>query len=448
MLAEEKGLSEDSVLETINSAMAAAYRKDFGHKNQNIFFTFDTKSGKMEVYDQKVVVDFEPDIIAEIDENGRDKKFVKEIEGEEEPLRFNPKTDILLEDAKKIKKSIKVGDELTTPLEIPDDFGRMAAQTAKQVIIQKIREAERESLFNEFKDKETELVNGVVQRRDPRGVLVDIAKATAVLPFEEQVRNENYNPGERMKFYLISVEQTLRGPEIIVSRSSGELIRKLFETEIPEIASKAIDIVSVAREAGFRSKVAVKSNQENIDPIGSCVGQRGARIQTIINELNGEKIDIIEWDEDPSKFISNALSPAKVLTIEIDEEGKTATVTVIEDQLSLAIGKEGQNVRLAAKLTGWKINILKETAEGKKEKVAIEGDQPVKKESAQKGESDDKEAKKETKETKKKTAKTTAKKKTDKKAATKKEAATKKTAEKKESKTKKTTTKKKESTKK
>ncbi len=370
-IAAEKGLSEESIMETINSALAAAYRKDFGNKNQNIVFEFDLPTGKMKVYDKKLVIDFPEDIIKEIDENGRDKKFVKEIEGQEEGLKFNPKTDILLEDAKKIKKTAKVGDEIIIPLEIPDDFGRMAAQTAKQVIIQKIREAERETIFNEFKDKEGQLVIGIIQRREPRGILVDLTKTTALMPYEEQIRNERYNPGDRMKFYLISVASTIKGPEIIISRSTPEMISKLFETEIPEINSKAIDIMAIAREAGSRSKVAVKSNQENIDPIGSCVGQRGARIQTIINEIGGEKIDIIEWAEEPAKFISNALSPAKVNAIEINKKEKSATVTVNEDQLSLAIGKEGQNVRLAAKLTGWKINILKETAEGKKEEVEV-----------------------------------------------------------------------------
>ncbi|MBD3359404.1 MAG: transcription termination/antitermination protein NusA [Candidatus Buchananbacteria bacterium] len=370
-IAAEKGLAEEAIAETINSALAAAYRKDFGDKNQNIILEFEPKDGKMKVYDKKAVVDFPQEIIDEIDENGRDKKFVKEIESQEEPLKFNPKTDILLEDAKKIKKNIKVGDELVVPLEVPEDFGRMAAQTAKQVIVQKIREAERETLFNEYKDKEGQLVIGVIQRRDPRGFLVDLGKAAALLPFEEQIKHERYNPGDRMKFYLVSVEQTIKGPEIIVSRASAGMIRKLFETEIPEIASGAIDIMGLAREAGSRSKIAVKSNQENIDPIGSCVGQRGARIQTIINELGGEKIDIIEYNEEPAKFITNSLSPANVAAIEINEEDKTAIVTVNEDQLSLAIGKEGQNVRLAAKLTGWKINILKETASGEKEKVEM-----------------------------------------------------------------------------
>jgi len=427
-ISAEKGLAEEAIMETINSALAAAYRKDFGNKNQNIIFEFDPESGKMKVYDKKEVVDYPEDIIAEIDENGRDKKFVKEIEGQEEPLRFSPKTDILLEDAKKIKKTAKVGDEIIISLEIPADFGRMAAQTAKQVIIQKIREAERESLFNEYKEREHQLINGIIQRRELRGVLVDMGKLTGLMPPEEQIKNERYNPGERMKFYIKSVEKTIKGPEVIVSRASAEVIRKLFETEIPEINSGAIDIMSIAREAGSRAKVAVKTNQENIDPIGSCVGQRGARIQTIINELGGEKIDIIEWDDDMNKFISNALSPAKVVAIDLNEKEKTATVTVNEDQLSLAIGKEGQNVRLAAKLTGWKINILKETASGKKEKVEIEGQEQ------------EKTAKKEKEEEK-------TKKKTTTKAAKKKTTTKKKAEEKKETKTKKKTVTKKKTTK-
>ncbi|MCX6740638.1 MAG: transcription termination factor NusA [Candidatus Parcubacteria bacterium] len=422
-IAAEKGLSEASIMETIDSALAAAYRKDFGHKNQNIIFNFDLESGNMAVNDKKIIVDFPPEIIAEIDALGRDKKYVKlseedaaakevkeeakqekaapkkkgrkakkEEEKVEEKIpqpvsmetedfneleqnaavKFNPKTEILLDDAKKIKKSAEVGEELIIPLEIPSDFGRMAAQTAKQVIIQKIREAERESVFKEFKEKEHELVTGVIQRREARGALVDFGKVTAIMPLEEQIKNERYNPGERMKFYVARVEMSIKGPEVIVSRSSSDLLRKLFENEIPEINNKSIEIVAIAREAGARSKVAVKSNSENIDPIGSCVGQRGSRIQTIINELGGEKVDIIEWNEEQSKFIGNSLSPAKVISVELNEKDKTAVVTVREDQLSLAIGKEGQNVRLAAKLTGWKINILKEVSTGEKEEVPLE----------------------------------------------------------------------------
>ncbi|MDD5341657.1 MAG: transcription termination factor NusA [Patescibacteria group bacterium] len=407
-IAAEKGLSEKSISETLNYALAAAYRKDFGQKNQNIIFEFDPDTGLGKVYDKKIVVDFPPEIIAEIDVNGRDKKFVKSEKGEiltggeeekegkegeegsrkerrvvveeeekegeteEGAIKFNPKTEILLDDAKKIKKKAKVGDEIIISLEIPENFGRMAAQTAKQVIIQKIREAERESLFGEFKERERQMVTGIIQRRELRGILIDLGKITALMPFEEQVRMERYNPGERMKFFVLSVNMSMRGPEVTVSRATPEMLKELFKAEIPEIANGAVEIMAVAREAGSRSKVAVKSNQENIDPIGSCVGQRGARIQTIIGELGGEKVDIILWDADPSKFISNSLSPAKVISIELDEKSKSASVTVKEDQLSLAIGKEGQNVRLAAKLTGWKINIIKETATGEKEEVALE----------------------------------------------------------------------------
>lgn len=370
-VAAEKGLSEESINETLNQALAAAYRKDFGEKNQNIFFEFDPKSGDMRVYDKKTVVDLPEEVVKEILEQGEDKKFVQETpEGEEEnAIRFNPKTDILLKDAKAINKKYAVGDEVITNLDIPAEFGRMAAQTAKQVIIQKIREAEREGVFNEYKDKQGQLIMATVQRREANHTLIDLGKATALLPFEEQVRGERYLPGERMKFYVVAVNQTMRGPEIIVSRSHPNLIRKLFESEIPEIASGAIEIMGIAREAGSRSKVAVRSNQENIDPIGSCIGQRGSRIQTIIAELSGEKIDIIEYNEDAARYIINALSPAKAVSIDVNDAEKQAMVTVREDQLSLAIGKEGQNVRLAAKLTGWKINILKETDTGEAEVV-------------------------------------------------------------------------------
>lgn len=373
-IAAEKNISEESIAETLNQALAAAYRKDFGSKNQNIFFEFDPKSGDMRVYDKKVVVDFDKDIIAKIREQGADKKWVDELppewvnedgtpkEGAPEQLRFDPKTDVLLEDAKIFKKKAAVGDEIITDLDIPSDFGRMAAQTAKQVIIQKIREAERELVFAEYRDKQDTLIVGTVQRREHNHAIIDLGKATAFMPFEEMVRGERYVPGDRMKFYVVSVGQSIKGPEIVVSRAHPNLIRRLFEAEIPEIAAAAIDIKGIAREAGSRTKVAVWTAQENIDPIGSCIGQRGSRIQTIIAELSGEKIDIIEYADDPAQYIQHALSPAKTMSIEINEAERAATVTVAEDQLSLAIGKEGQNVRLAVKLTGWKINIVK--AEG------------------------------------------------------------------------------------
>lgn len=386
MLADEKGLSMEDISETLNTALAAAYRKDFGEKNQNVMFKFDLDSGDMKVWDEKVVVDFADEHLEQIKLNGLDKKWVEGMvinpegevvvddhqrrdvdevaEGEEEKLRYNPKTDILLEEAKKINKKYKVGDTITTDLPVPTEFGRMAAQTAKQVIIQKLREVERERVFTEFEDKAGELLNAFVSRKDGRNVLIDLGKATAIMTPDQQVRGEKYNIGDRVKVYVMAVEKTARGPHIAVSRAHPKVIAKLFETEIPEIEDGSIQIKSIAREAGYRSKVAVYTEDESIDPIGSCVGQRGARIQTIIAELGGEKIDIIEWSDDAKKFIAAALSPAKVSSVDVlvePKEGVTgeATAFVPEDQLSLAIGKEGQNVRLAAKLTGWKINVAK-----------------------------------------------------------------------------------------
>jgi N utilization substance protein A len=389
-LALEKNLPEEIILDTLNTALAAAYRKDYGNKNQNIVFKLDTQTGEMEVYDTKKVVDFPEEILAEIRENGLDKKYVHgktieeivekeggmkrqksedELDREmaalgDETIKYNPKTDVLLEEAKNINKKYKVGDEVVTTLPLPSDFGRMAAQTAKQVIIQKIREAERGIIFSEYKERVGELINATVQRREGRNLLIDLGKTTAIMPPEHQVQAERFNPGDRIKVYLLSVESSVKGPQIIVSRTHPQLIVKLFESEIPEIASGVIEIMAIAREAGFRSKVAVKSNDDSIDPIGSCVGQRGVRIQTIIAELSGEKIDIIEYNEDISKFIAAAMSPAKVLSVKILEGDKenpgVAIVMVPADQLSLAIGREGQNVRLAAKLTGWKINVSKE----------------------------------------------------------------------------------------
>lgn len=359
-ICEEKDLSFESVVETIESALAAAYRKDFGQKNQNIIVEFNPENGQSEVYDLKIVAE---DIVEEDSESLEEKKAEDEAPEEK---RFNPKTDIQLSDAKKINKKYKVGDEIKTKLEVPDEYGRMAAQTAKQVIIQRLREAERETIYNEFKAKEKEVVNGVIQRREGRMILVDLGKAVGILLPEDQIFNEKYNPGSRLKVFIKEVRMGSKGAEIILSRTSEEILRKIFYLEIPEISNGLVELKSVAREAGARSKVAVASDSENVDPLGSCVGQRGSRIQTIISELGGEKVDIIEYDEDPIKFISNALSPAKVVSIKLDEENKRAIVRVSSDQLSLAIGKNGQNARLAAKLTGWKIDI-KENEEKKEE---------------------------------------------------------------------------------
>lgn len=356
-ICDEKGIAFSMVVETIESALAAAYRKDFGNKNQNIKVDFNMETGEMKISDFKTVME-EPTEEELAQEEEREP--TEEDEEQEKEPRFNPKLNISPEEAKQYKKDAKVGDEISIELPVPGDFGRMAAQTAKQVIIQKLREAERETIYNEFKDKEGEIIIGTVQRQEGPLVLVDLTRATAILPPEEQVDRERYRPGSRLKFYVVSVEVTSRGPEIVLSRSHPEIVRKLFETEVPEVASGAIEIKSISREAGHRSKIAVQSKDENIDPIGSCVGQRGIRAQTIITELGGEKVDIIEYDDDPARYIANALAPAKIIGVEVNEEERSAKVKVKEDQLSLAIGKNGQNVRLAAKLTGWKIDILKE----------------------------------------------------------------------------------------
>jgi len=281
----------------------------------------------------------------------------------------------MLDDAKKVKKDAVVGDELVFPLEAHDDFGRIAAQTAKQVIVQRLREVEREVAMQEYKEKEGEIVGVQVQRLEGRNVIVDLGKTMGIMYPEDQISGESYRIGERLRVYVVKVESTTKGPVILVSRSHPKMVAKLFELEIPEVASGVVEIKSLAREAGARTKIAVWTDQEGIDPIGSCVGQKGTRIDTIISELNREKIDIIEWSEDVAEFISNALSPAKVLSVEVNEETKGATVTVPDDQLSLAIGKGGQNVRLAAKLTGWKIDVKssdapeKEEAEDEKEET-------------------------------------------------------------------------------
>lgn len=378
---EEKKIEYDLVISAIEASLAAAYRKDYGNKLQNIKVTFNPETGKSKISDVKTVVeDLSEEEQREIDEIEEKRKlglekaelekrgFKKEEfkrednrdmpEDEEADRKFNPKTDIQLKDALLVKKTAKLGEEIVFELEEPEGYGRMAAQTAKQVIIQKIREIEKETIFNEFKDQEGEVINGVIQRIEGRLVFVDLDKSIGILPMDEQIVGERYSVGARIKVYLKEVRSGIRGAEIILSRKSEEIVKQIFAMEIPEVANGLVEIKSVAREAGSRSKIAISTDSENIDPVGSCVGQRGIRIQTIINELGGEKVDIIEYSDDPAKFISNALAPAKIMGIEIDEQNKKAVVKVAEDKLSLAIGKSGQNVRLAARLTGWKIDII------------------------------------------------------------------------------------------
>ena len=277
--------------------------------------------------------------------------------------------------ARELKDSAEVGEEIRTELSVPGEYGRMAAQTAKQVIIQKIREAEHANVFEAYKDKVHQVITATVQRRDGRTIIMDLGRGTGILPFEEQMPRERYNVGDRLRVYVLQVSEMPKGPEILLSRSHPEVVRQVFAMEIPEIANGLIEIKGLSREAGARSKVAVAAVDPNVDPIGSCVGQRGTRVQTIISELAGEKIDIIEFSDDPIRYISNALSPAKVLTLEVDEDEHTAVATVAEDQLSLAIGKGGQNVRLAAKLTGWRIDIRSE--EGELQEIEEDGETTV-----------------------------------------------------------------------
>ncbi|MFA6474389.1 MAG: transcription termination factor NusA [Patescibacteria group bacterium] len=396
-IADEKHIPMEAIVHTVEAALAVAYRKDFGEKDQNVKVDFSLEDGSSRVFDVKTVVedakkaqteayDAERKARLEAEEAERQAKVAAGeivVRPEDAPVeapvaapevateeaaesafeRFDPKTEITVSDAEKLKPGSVVGDVIRTELFPPASYGRMAAQTAKQVIIQQLREAERDMVFKEFKDREGELINATVQRQEGRLVIFDIGHTMGIMPPSEQLPTEQYRAGSRLKVYIVSVNATTKGPEIVVSRAHPEMVKKLFSVEVPEIQNGTVDIKAVAREAGHRTKIAVASTQPNIDPIGSCVGQRGSRVQTVINELGGEKVDIIEWSDDPVAFIGNALSPAKVISISLDEASHTAKVEVKEDQLSLAIGKAGQNVRLAAKLSGWRIDIVGEGGE-------------------------------------------------------------------------------------
>jgi len=353
-IAEEKGITQESIIETLEMAIAAAYKKDYGKKGQNIKVKFDQKTGEIHVFQVFLVVN-EDMLKPETDE-----EEIEEIEEEEEEgkkVRFNPYKHMMVDEAKKIKKTAKPEDEIETELEAHTDFGRIAAQTAKQVIIQRLREAEREIIFGEYKDKEGEVVSAIIQRIEGRNVFLDIGKATGVLFPEEQIPGEKFFMGQRLRVYILKVEKTAKGANIVLSRAYPKLVSRLFAIEVPEVSTNTVEIKSIAREPGSRTKIAVYTEEEGVDPVGSMVGQKGSRVQTVINELGGEKIDIIEWDEDIGKYIANSLSPAKVLDVEVDKKKRIAAAIVPEDQLSLAIGQQGQNVRLAAKLTGWKIDV-------------------------------------------------------------------------------------------
>lgn len=352
-LEDERGVPKEKMLEAIELALATAYKKEYGKKGQIVRAVFDINSGKVEFYQVKIVVD-ETKVIMEDEEDQQD---IKNIAEEDIRVRFNPEHHILLSDAKKIKKDAKVDDEIVFPLEEKGDYGRIAAQTAKQVIIQKIREAEKTSVLAEYGKKEGEIVSGTVQRVERGSIFIDMGRAMGIISYEDQIPNEHYKQGERIRAYLYAVEESPKGIMLKLSRSHPKFLSKLFEIEAPEIAQGVVEVKSIAREAGNRSKIAVFSTDSHIDPIGSLVGQRGVRVSTVMSELAGEKIDIIQWNEDPATFIQESLSPAKIIKIDLDNQEKKAVVHVSNDQQSLAIGKGGQNVRLAAKLTGWKIDI-------------------------------------------------------------------------------------------
>jgi len=327
-LCEEKNISKEVVIQAVEAALITAYKRNFGTA-QNITVRIDPATGDPKVYAQKVVVNAVAD----------------------------PRLEISLAEARRFKADAQL-DELIEVEMTPRDFGRIAAQTAKQVVMQRLREAERAVIFNEFSDKEGEMTPAIVQRIEPnKGVILTIGKVEAIMPPSEQIPTETYRAGQHLRVYIMEVHKGAKGPQIIVSRAHRGLLRRLLEQEIPEIHDGLVEIKAIARECGSRSKVAVVSHQEGLDPVGSCVGQRGNRIQVITNELNGEKIDIIPWSPDPAIFVANALSPAQVERVDIDPEEKTATVIVSDKQLSLAIGKDGQNARLAAKITGWRIDI-------------------------------------------------------------------------------------------
>ena len=340
-LSAEKNLPREVILEAVEAALVSAYKKDEFVANQNISVTISPSSGEVKVFAQKAVVE----------------------------APSNPHREIALAEVHKLKQDAQIGEIIEVEV-TPRNAGRIAAQTAKQVVLQRLREAEHDAIFEQYSGKEGEVVSGVVQRLESRQIFVDLGRAVAVLPSAEQVRTERYRPGQRLKVYLMEVVKTNKGPQVLVSRSHPHLLRRLFELEVPEIYNGVVELKAIAREAGYRSKVAVSTSQPGIDPVGCCVGLRGIRIQNIVSELNGEKIDVVLWDPKPAAFIPNALSPAQVLSVEVNEAENTAEVVVPDRQLSLAIGKEGQNARLAAKLTGWRIDI-KPASAAEAEKAAL-----------------------------------------------------------------------------
>jgi N utilization substance protein A len=434
-ICEEKGLDKKSVISTIESALAAAYKKDYGRKGQIIISHIEVESGNAKFKQLKEVVDESLRNMEDLEKNEIDnddflskaKISSEEIESrsvqffkeEKDYLpRFNSDKDVLLKDAKKIDKNIKIGDFLEIDLPSEGDYGRVASQTAKQVIIQRLREAERMSMFEEYKSKEGQIINGSIHRIEGRNVYIDLGKSIGILYPSEQIPREYYGIGQRIRVYIKKVtEDSGRNSGITLSRASAGLAEKLFELEVPEIFTKTIEIKASAREAGSRTKIAVISNDQDIDPIGSCVGQKGTRVQAVIEELGGERIDIISWSDKTEKFIANSLSPARIVKVELKEDERKAVVYVEADQFSFAIGQRGQNVRLASKLTGWKIDVVKinenpENLEENSEENLTEKNQGDEKLNEEKDKPTDEKQEKEIKDEKKKVEKSTKEKKT------------------------------------
>ena len=364
---EDRGISRATMIEAIESAMATAYKREYGKRGQVIRAKLDLNTGTIAFEQVKTVVDDTTVRFPTPEESSSPQHLDSRhqgFHGEEEHLaegelpRFDPEKHILLTDAKLMKRGVAVGEEIVFPLEPQDDFGRIAAQTAKQVVIQKVREAEKLSMMEEFGEKKGQIVSGIVQRMERGAIFVDLGRTTGIIPYEEQIPGERYRMGERIRAYLYAVDEGFRGVYLRLSRAHPKFVVKLFEMEAPELAAGSIEVKALAREPGSRTKIALASLDPHVDPVGSLVGQRGVRVSTVMSELGGERIDIIEWSDDAKEFVKEALSPATPINIVLDEADHRATVTVAEDEQSLAIGRGGQNVRLAAKLTGWNIDIV------------------------------------------------------------------------------------------
>jgi N utilization substance protein A len=375
-VAEEKGLEPERVLEAIESSIAAAYKKEYGTRGEIVKAKLDPKTGELKFWQVKTVVD--ETIVRFVEENTEETEHYEKRDSSDEEVklpRYNAERHITLEEARKVKKEAALGEEITFPLETHEDFGRIAAQTAKQVVLQKLRESERESILNEWRDKEGSIVSGIVQRFERGHVYIDLGRAVGVMFSNESIPGEHYRTGERLRFLVLAVQEDTRLPGIILSRSHPKFVAKLFEVEVPELAEGVVEVKAITREPGNRTKLAVVSKAAGVDPVGALVGQRGTRVMAVNNELGQEKIDIVEWSDEPEKLIAHALSPAKVQEVEILPR-REARVYVPEDQLSLAIGRGGQNVRLAAKLTGWKIDVRSQTRPEELQEGGVAGESP------------------------------------------------------------------------